>query len=163
MRLNDAIYCVEAIAYVCGSAELSGKGEAKVACMRKILWKEIETLMKTTPAPEPKVLPEPVKEVVPAEVPKQTDDGDVLVKDRKECKKCRYLVKGETEAICQYILMTGRPRGCLVRDCEHYKDGGVRKKYTFKHTCEVCGKEFTDNARMTKVCPECKGEVENDG
>ena len=156
MRLSDAMYCVEAIAYVCGSADLSGKGEAKVACMRKILWKEIETLMKATP--EPRVLPEQAKEVVPAEVPKQTNDGDVLVKDRKECKKCRYLVKGEAEALCQYILLTGKSRGCSVAECEHWKD--QKSKRNFKHTCLRCGKEFTDNAPRTKVCPECKGKEE---
>ena len=167
MRLSDAIYCVEAIAYICGSADLSGKGEAKVAYMRKILWKEIEALM-TAALEEEKTVQEPVQVTVQVmeKEPEQpaADTGDVLVRDRKECSKCRYFGRGNGggEIVCQYILATGKPRGCKVRDCEHYKDGKrPKKKYTYKHTCEKCGKVFEDNHRITKLCDECKkGEEE---
>ena len=67
MRLSDAIYCVEAIAYVCGSADLSGKSEARIAFMRKILWKEVESLIEsltTAAAEEEKTVPEPVQVTV---------------------------------------------------------------------------------------------------
>ena len=167
MRRSDVIYCIEGLAYICGSADLSGKCEAKVACMRKLLWKEYEALLAAEIVPEREPEPEPVKDepevvTIPDELPAEPvkAEDDVLVRDRKECRKCKDLSKGNGggEIFCQYILATGKQRGCKVRDCEHYKDG--KHKKTFRHTCEICGKAFTDNAPRTKICPECKAKGE---
>ena len=158
MKQNDLMYCIEAIAFIQGSSDLSGKAEQKALYMRKILWRELENVLRDQEPQEEAAAPkqeEPKKE----EAVEQKDDS-VLVKDRKECRKCPYLlnVAGNGDPICQYILKTGKARGCSVAECEHWKD--QKSKRNFNHVFLHCGKEFTDNAPRTKVCPECKAVSE---
>ncbi len=45
----------------------------------------------------------------------------------KKCKTCIYRSREGTPRNCDYILVTGKRRGCPVEKCEKYKKG--RRKH----------------------------------
>lgn len=52
--------------------------------------------------------------------------------DRHKCKSCIYRSNGSLKgkgARCEYILFTGKSRGCEVHDCNKYKKGPRLRKY----------------------------------
>lgn len=44
----------------------------------------------------------------------------------KKCGRCKYSIKMGTVTTCNYILVTGRMRGCEIENCTKYE--GKAKK-----------------------------------
>lgn len=74
--------------------------------------------------------PAPGDIYVPLPVPLPKDYGyieDDLPRDihgtPESCKGCRYRATISSMSICDYLHVTGVPRGCLVENCRHYEKG----------------------------------------
>jgi len=104
--------------------------------------------------------------------PLQTTTGpSILVKDRKECRKCPYVGGDGGTKTCEYLRITGHSRGGDPADCEHWKDDLPKSKDEFtektapkkvghyRKTCIRCGQPFIASAPRTKLCPKCKGDA----
>lgn len=52
---------------------------------------------------------------------KEISEREVTELKRNQCMECAYISKGSPSSIsnatCDYILITGRPRGCLPTEC----------------------------------------------
>ena len=50
--------------------------------------------------------------------------------EKKKCRTCRFrgAIKGENIIYCDYILHTGKRRGCPVDQCTRYEKGNPPKK-----------------------------------
>lgn len=49
------------------------------------------------------------------------------VKEHCKHKDCRYRAKGATGIeYCKYMIVTGKPRGCDISDCDKYVTGKVK-------------------------------------
>lgn len=185
MRKREIQYCIESLAYIMGAGRITDEVEARIARMDQIMWAEMEAVLmqKAEPVEEAAALKQQESDDHPAETePEQAPDtacpvedpeadaapeqqepeptqGEVLAKDRPECRKCQYIERD----YCQYILVTGKSRGCSVAECEHWKDPKPKKKRQqaptirrkYRHTCHECGKLFIDYSTRTKICPEC--------
>lgn len=59
------------------------------------------------------------------------DEQRKLMKN-KHCNKCQYRMTGvaimEGQYGCEYILHTGKRRGCPASKCTHWKDGKIKSK-----------------------------------
>lgn len=49
----------------------------------------------------------------------------------KKCGRCKYSIKMGTVTTCNYILITGRMRGCEIENCTKY-EGKARKRKAAK-------------------------------
>jgi hypothetical protein len=165
MNIGEIRQSIENLAYIRGANNLRDASDAKVAFVEKLLWQELVSVMTEAikAAPEPEKEPAALKQQEPEpEVPEDPEEqitGEILVADRVECHKCQYYLSLYENKVCQYILKTGRSRGCSVAECEHWKDQKKKRKY--QHICKRCGARFTDNSTRTKYCPKCAKEFED--
>lgn len=188
MKKREIQYCIESLAYIMGAGRITDEVEARIARMDQIMWDEMEAALMPKPKPveeaaalkqqepeeppaetEPEQVPdtacpveEPEADAAPEQPEPEPTQGEVLANDRPECRKCQYYEK-QSIGICQYILVTGKSRGCSVADCEHWKDPKPKEKRQqaptikrkYQHKCKQCGKAFIDYSTRTKLCPEC--------
>ena len=47
---------------------------------------------------------------------------------RKDCKHedCRWRGRFDSQPVCQYMMITGKPRGFNISDCNKYEPGKVK-------------------------------------
>lgn len=198
MNIGEIRQSIENLAYIRGANNLRDASDAKVAFVERLLWQELVSVMTEAikAAPEPEEKPAALKQQEPEEPPAETEpeqvpdtacpveepeadaalkqqepeptQGEVLANDRKECHKCQYYQKGST-GYCQYIILTGKSRGCSVAECEHWKDPKPKQKRKqaptikrkYQHVCKRCGARFIDYSTRTKYCPQCAKEFED--
>ena len=62
----------------------------------------------------------------------------------KDClhEDCAYRAGKSTGDTCDYILITGKPRGCLISQCDKYRPGRKKRSepfdgYRFGYTVEI--------------------------
>lgn len=79
--------------------------------------------------------------------------------DKAYCSKCVYKGRCSEDYLCDYLVMTGKRRGCKAgKGCKKRKlipsiedNGGMR-------TCEKCGAAYV-GGQKSHYCPECRKEI----
>jgi len=53
---------------------------------------------------------------------------------KEHCKHpdCRYRCKFDGNPSCKYMIVTGKPRGCAISECDKYRDGRVKVANTME-------------------------------
>ena len=52
----------------------------------------------------------------------------------KLCLTCYYVGHRHSINTCDYILVTGKPRGCSVKDCKHYTPSSDYRKQVITYS-----------------------------
>lgn len=53
---------------------------------------------------------------------------------KSDCKHpdCKYRSRFDSQPACAYMLITGRPRGCSIAECNKYDPGRIRTVSTLE-------------------------------
>lgn len=48
------------------------------------------------------------------------------VKEHCRWRDCKYRTRFDSQPSCGYMIITGRPRGCKISECDKYEPGKVK-------------------------------------
>lgn len=83
----------------------------------------------------------------------------LLPEDRAFCIKCIYAGRQAEEYLCDYMLLTGKRRGCAPgKGCKKRIIKQKESTVADEKSCERCGALFNGSA-TTHLCPECRKEA----
>lgn len=85
---------------------------------------------------------------------------EISKEDKRFCRPCVYCGKRgyAYHNLCDYILLTGRPRGCPPGvGCTERKraEKSVKPAEMLLRVCEICGKRYEGGERA-RLCQDCR-------
>ena len=81
--------------------------------------------------------------------------------DKRFCKPCIYRSRytGAHDNLCDFILRTGKPRGCPPGvGCTARRYPGERVRKEKLRVCDTCGVRY-EGGKHSRLCPDCRTAI----